>query len=335
MGRKAAHTKEQVFQAADRLAASGQEVTATLLRDELGGGSLTTIYKHLDEWSASKKSAPPVVMEQPESVKAAFAAIWQAVTNEAAKEIAAIRQKADAEVKMATKLRDEAVAAIVQLEAEAEVDATKIESLERQITDQQAALNEAAVEAAALRAGSEQMTQQIEAQTAELERVHAEHEAARQAQAAELARVNADFARRLGEHADAARQAQAEAAGARAKLEEQGRELHQAREREHATALELAKAEAETARVSAQRDQLQGDVEKANQVEAELRTERDSVRQQLVDLRDQAATLTAQRDAASAERDTLRAQVASQLSIIETFTSRGNGEAAGTATPAG
>lgn len=334
MGRKATHTQEQVFEVADRLAASGQEVTATVLRDELGGGSLTTIYKHLDAWTASKKTAPPVIMEQPESVKAAFAAIWQAVTNEAAKEIGAIRQKADAEVKMATKLRDEAVNAIAQLEAEAEADAAKIEALERRIAEQQSALNDAAVEAAALRAGSEQMTQQIEAQTAELERVHADHEAARQAHAAELARVNTDFARQLGEQVEAVRQAQADAASARAKLEDQGRVLQQVQYREHAAALDLAKAEAETSRVTAQRDQLQADLDRAGQVGAEVRAERDSMREQLVDMRAQVAALTGQRDAAAAERDALRGQVASQLTILDTFTRQGKGDGAA-GTPAG
>ena len=320
MGRKAKHTQEQVFEAADRLAASGQEVTATALLDELGGGSLTTIYKHLDVWTASKKTAPPVVMEQPEGVKAAFAAIWQAVTNEAAKEIAAIRQKADSEVKTATKLRDEAVAAIEQLEGEAEADAAKIETLERRITDQQGALNDAAVEAAALRAGSEKMVQQIEAQTAELERVHADHEAARQAHASELARLNADFARQLGEQAEAARQAQADAANIRAKLEDQGKELQQAHDREHAAALELTRAQAEIARISAQRDQLAADVQKAGQVEAELRTERDTGRQQLAELREQMAKLTAQRDAAGAERDSLREQLGEIRSQVASLT---------------
>jgi chromosome segregation ATPase len=333
MGRKQMHTQEEVFEVADRLAASGQEVTATLLRDELGGGSLTTIYRHLDAWSTSKKSAPPVVMEQPESVKAAFVAIWQAVTNEAAKEIAAVRQKADADVKLATKLRDEAVTAIGQLEAEAESDAAKIEALEQRIVEQLDALSAAAVEAAALRAGSEQMTQQIEAQTAELERVHAEHEAARQAHASELARVHGDFARQLGEQAEATRQAQADAASVRARLEDQAKELQQANDREHVAALERTKAEAEIARIAAQRDQLLAEVERARQADAEVRAERESMRELLVEVRAEVAALTGQRDAAVAERDALRGQVASQLTIIDTFTKQGGGDA-GAGTPA-
>jgi len=55
MGRKALHTQEEVFQAADALAANGKEVTPTTLRDALGGGSLTTIYKHIDAWQEHER----------------------------------------------------------------------------------------------------------------------------------------------------------------------------------------------------------------------------------------------------------------------------------------
>ena len=61
MGRKAMHTQEQVFEAADRLAATGREVTPASLREYLGGGSLTTIYKHHEAWAAARAAqAAPV-----------------------------------------------------------------------------------------------------------------------------------------------------------------------------------------------------------------------------------------------------------------------------------
>ena len=58
MGRKALHTQDQVFEAADRLAASSREVTPTTLREALGGGSLTTIYRHLEAGEATRRAAP-------------------------------------------------------------------------------------------------------------------------------------------------------------------------------------------------------------------------------------------------------------------------------------
>lgn len=175
MGRKALHTPEQVFAAADQLATAGQEVTASTLLAALGGGSLTTIYKHLEAWEANRKDAPrPIIIEMPEAVSAAFAQAWQTAAREAGKEIAAIREKADAEVKEARKRYEEALSNIEQLEAEANEDATRLEALTAQLAERDGALQEVATEKAALAATVEQMRQQIEAQQKELERVHAE-----------------------------------------------------------------------------------------------------------------------------------------------------------------
>ena len=129
MGRKAMHTQEQVFNAADQLVAAGQEVTPSTLRAALGGGSLTTIYKHLEAWQTIHKESPKVaVIAMPEAVERAFTAAWQAASAEAGKEIAAIREKSDREVKAATLRFEEALANISQLETEAEADAIKIEA---------------------------------------------------------------------------------------------------------------------------------------------------------------------------------------------------------------
>ena len=59
MGRKALFTEEQVFETADRLVTDGKEVTASSLLAALGGGSLTTIYKHMAAWLASRPPAAP------------------------------------------------------------------------------------------------------------------------------------------------------------------------------------------------------------------------------------------------------------------------------------
>ncbi len=184
MGRIAAHTQEQVFEAADKLAANGQEVTATTLREVLGRGSFSTLGKHIDAWQQARKAAPaPVVIDMPESVKAAFAQCWQAAASEAGKEIAAIREKADTEIKTTKRRLDEALAEVERLEEEANADAARLETAEGALSAERAASHRAATEAAAreaaLTATAEQMRQQIEAQQAELARVHAEAEAAR------------------------------------------------------------------------------------------------------------------------------------------------------------
>lgn len=173
MGRKAMHTQEQVFDAADQLAAAGQEVTPSTLRAALGGGSLTTIYKHLEVWQEAHKEIPKVAaITMPEAVERAFMAAWQVASSEAAKDIAAIKEKSEAEVKAATLRFNEALANISQLETEAEADAVKIEALESQLTTSQAELlrvkTEAATQEAKLSATCGQLEQQLDHQQTEL-----------------------------------------------------------------------------------------------------------------------------------------------------------------------
>ncbi len=184
MGRIAAHTQEQVFEAADDLAASGQEVSPNALRDLLGRGSFSTLSKHIEAWQQARKAAPvPVVLEMPESVKAAFAQCWQAAATEAGKEIAAIREKADAEIKAVKRRLDEAMGEVAQLEEEVDAANSAVEgaqsALETALAESQQAATAAAAREASLTATTEQMRLQIDAQQAELARVHAEAEAKR------------------------------------------------------------------------------------------------------------------------------------------------------------
>lgn len=154
MGRKALHTQDQVFEAADRLAASGREVTPTTLRDALGGGSLTTIYRHLEAWEATRKAVPaPVSIPMPDAVRLAFEQTWQAAATEAGKEIAAIREKADSEIKAAHRRLEEAVAAIGQLESEQLADADRLEGLEATLLKERELARQAVIDAAAREAG--------------------------------------------------------------------------------------------------------------------------------------------------------------------------------------
>lgn len=226
MGRKALHTQDEVFAAADRMAASGEDVTASALLATLGGGSLTTIHKHLDVWEAARKDKPrPVMIDMPDMVKAAFAQAWQAAALEAGKEVAATREKADAEVKAMTKRFGEALANIERLEAEANDEAAKSEAMSEQLAAQDKALQEMKTKEAALAATVEQMRQQIEAQQAELERVHSEAEAERQARKQESERLNAEIERER-QAAEAIRQQAAEEGNRqRQEIERQGGEI--------------------------------------------------------------------------------------------------------------
>ena len=179
MGRIAAHTQEQVFEAADGLAANGQEISPNALRDVLGRGSFSTLSKHIEAWQQARRAAPvPVVLEMPESVKAAFAQCWQAAATEAGKEIAAIREKADAEIKAVKRRLDEAMGEVSRLEEGVESASIAVEgaqnALATVLAESQQAATAAAASEAALTATVEQMRQQIDAQQAELARVHAD-----------------------------------------------------------------------------------------------------------------------------------------------------------------
>jgi chromosome segregation ATPase len=50
MGRKAIATKEAVYTAANLLSAAGRNITAAAVRDSIGGGGLSTIQSHIQNW---------------------------------------------------------------------------------------------------------------------------------------------------------------------------------------------------------------------------------------------------------------------------------------------
>ncbi len=182
MGRKAFFSEQEVFDCADVIAADGKEVTATGLLASLGRGSLTTIYKHLASWQASRPAAvsKPVRIEIPEIVQTAFAAAWRVAVTDAGRESAVAREKAQQEVKFAQKQFEEALACIERLETETEADTEQIESLTKKLFDSEANLHRSETERAALSATADQQRQRIESDRSELERLRLELEAERQ-----------------------------------------------------------------------------------------------------------------------------------------------------------
>lgn len=296
MGRKAMHTQEQVFEAADRLAATGREVTPASLREYLGGGSLTTIYKHHEAWAAARAAqAAPVVIEMPEAVKAAFAQCWNIAASEASKEIASIREKADAEVKAAKRRLDEAVAAIAQLEAENEAETARADDLERRLAEQQNAANTAATEAAAREAGlsatAEQLREQLTALKDELRHAHDE--------AADV-RLERD---RL---AGALDQVRAELADKTASMAERERKLIE----------DAAAARADVARVT---DQLKDQKARSVEVIGKLEASKQRMEGDLDAARKEARDAARELSRAQGELEALRTQVAGQADLIRGF----------------
>lgn len=322
MGRIAAHTKEQVFEAADKLASNGQAVTPTTLREVLGRGSFSTLGKHIEAWQQARQAAPaPVILEMPEAVKAAFAQCWQAAATEAGKEIAAIREKADAEIKTIKRRLDEALFEVERLEDEANTAADALESaqntLAHAVKEAQQAATEAAAQEAALSATAEQMRKQIEAQQAELARVHAEAEAARSQHAAEAARLTGDFSRQLAEQAAALQTVQGEADRLRGQLAEAGGKLDAASARERAKIEEAATAKAEALRLA---DQLKDQKARSVEVIGKLEKSKHGLEADLTALRKEARETGTQLGRAQGELESLRTQVVSLNDTIRRMT---------------
>lgn len=126
-------TQEQVFEAAQRLAAKGEVVTVQTVRETLGFGSFTTITPHLREWRSQGKQPSALPVTVPAEVEAAggkaIAAIWQAAEELARREIEAIRHGAQRQVAEARFETEEMFAEVSRLEQQAD-------AANRQITDQ-------------------------------------------------------------------------------------------------------------------------------------------------------------------------------------------------------
>ncbi|MBA4026686.1 MAG: hypothetical protein C0473_00440 [Cyanobacteria bacterium DS3.002] len=163
MGRKSFFTEAEIFEAADTLAAQGHEVTAQTLFKVMGGGSYTTVYKHLEAWRESRPALvnPVVAMDLPEPVQTAFVAAWRVAASEAAREVSAIRDKAAEDVKAANKQLHEALEQMGRLEAEAEADTNEIEGLKERNGELEAIAKKAETENAALAAKAEQLEYQV------------------------------------------------------------------------------------------------------------------------------------------------------------------------------
>lgn len=195
MGRKALYSEQEVFLAADALAGEGKEVTAMALLGALGGGSLTTIYKHLDVWRASRPAATGtgIPLEIPEPVQGAFSAAWRAAVSEASREVTTVREKCAEDIKAAQRQFHEALASIERLEAEGEVDVGQIEELRAKIQELESSLRKTENERSALAATVEQQAQRIKTVESELERVHQEGKGERARHQTEVERLRNEF----------------------------------------------------------------------------------------------------------------------------------------------
>lgn len=166
--------RDELFEVADRMIADGKDVTALTLHAELGRGSLTTIYKLLDEWK-KLRPAPHTKTgdngEVPEPVKAALLSTWRIASQEAGRQVEALKEKTDQEVAEARKQFTDALAAIAKLETENEAGAETIEILSAKVEEYAAQIVRLESQNAAQKATEDELRQQLKAQQAELDRL--------------------------------------------------------------------------------------------------------------------------------------------------------------------
>lgn len=171
--------RDELFETADRMVADGKEVTALGLHAELGRGSLTTIYKLLDEWK-KLRPAPSKSRgdngEVPEPVKAALLSTWRVASQEAEKVVETVKVKADQEVAEAGKQFSEALLAIGKLEKENDACAETIAGLTAKVEEQAAAIGRLESEKSAQVAAAEELRRQNKGQQEEIERIRKELE---------------------------------------------------------------------------------------------------------------------------------------------------------------
>ncbi len=286
MARRAVIEREEVFSAARSLVAEGKEVTALTLLNMLKGGSLTTIYKHLADWNEQQtsKDASIAPTEIPEAVQSAILNTWRVATQEAGRHITAVKEKAAEEVKAAQKQFEDALEVIKKLETDTEEDASRIEKLEAQVAELETALNSAGNDNAALKATTDQMRHQVQAQQAELERLHKDIDADRTIHREEVARLNADHAAAQERANTQAQEMREQLAGHQQRSSQLERERDDAQVRTREIEKRLADEFDRLKGVEQQRDQAYVVREEAIKEAAELRGKADAMKTQISEM---------------------------------------------------
>lgn len=161
-------TPELVEQAAQALAALGEEPSIIAVQEQIGGGSYTTVKRYLEQWKAKQKQQPPIELPPEIATQASkvIRELWASAANLAEQRSAEVRQAAQRQVIEAQAALASAEAAIARLEAENEQQAQQLSSQEQQLTTLRHELTEARSAAQLAEAHNSELTQQL----AELQR---------------------------------------------------------------------------------------------------------------------------------------------------------------------
>lgn len=271
---------EEVFKIADDMVSSGRQVTALLVLDALGGGSLRTVYKHLNEWEKRRKEAPAVStsIDVPEVVQSRFAAAladtWRLIGTEAAKEVTAIKQKAATEVTELQAKFDGALDGMQAYEEQLDQSNATIQDLRSQIASLMQQNTDSSHENTGLKATADQLSKQIKDQQTQFDQLHQAHEKDRQAHKDQLDKLMHEHKAAQNKTAEQIEKLRTEKENLQQKYENSERERQ-------ATAIKLEQAQKQTEAAEKSRNSANNEREKSAQLAAELRGQLEAQKSQI------------------------------------------------------
>jgi chromosome segregation ATPase len=276
MARRAVIEQEELFDAANKLAADGKQVTALNLRDALGGGSLTTIYKYLSAWESNrpKNAAVTNTAEIPEQVQNAFANTWKIAALEASREVMAVREKAAEEVKAAQGQFEGALEAIQRLEADTERDTATIEELRARVSELEQSVSGLSQEKAAANAKADQLLHQVKSLETQIDKLHNDHQQDRQAHKEQLEKLSSD-------HAVAQNKSTEQIERLHKEKDEVQRKAEQVERDRQAAQLKLEAAEKQIQTAEKARDQATAERDQSSRETAQLKGQLEAQKEQI------------------------------------------------------
>src|SRR6185295_15875411 len=91
-------TQEAVFAAADALLAGGKEPGIIAVQERIGGGSYSTVKRHLDDWKAQRQATQQRAMDLPEEIVTRgnefIRSLWAMASEQAEQRLAQAREEA-------------------------------------------------------------------------------------------------------------------------------------------------------------------------------------------------------------------------------------------------
>lgn len=114
-------SKQEIIDAAEKLAAEGVNPSMQAVRELLGGGSFATISPVLREWKENREATTVAVLEMPSDVKGALdrfgADLWKTASTLATAQFEKLKDETQNSIEAAKKDRDEALEEIQRLES--------------------------------------------------------------------------------------------------------------------------------------------------------------------------------------------------------------------------